>query len=351
MRTSAGLAALILGTCYILLAAQTSSVSGGQPCSSGYQLYHGYCVSGSIPSIENPYVAPFVTTIDTPYGQFLFTGNINVAQPDSSWPTAELVGEIRNNTSKDWVKPKFALVFYDRNNSLIKFSSGREEGILQETIDVGSLDKGQLVPVKASVMLTFPAPRIAAVVARLSSGAIEAKYTFVLLRKSVSEEQRPPNVATRSNKLATKPAPAEFGTTDLHFADRNIDIAFAISKSEVGFVLKNLSQEPLELNWNQVAYVDVGGKSHRVMHTGVKYIERDQPFAPTIIPPSAKIDDIVLPTDYVFFGGGDWSRMAFFPDGERAAAYKGLTFALFMPVKANGFVKNYMFKFKVADVE
>jgi hypothetical protein len=127
-----------------------------------------------------------------------------------------------------------------------------------------------------------------------------------------------------------------------------------VSKQQLGFVLKNKTDEPIEIDWNKVAFVDVTGESHKVIHSGVKFNERSQPLVATTIPPSARIEDIVFPSDYVYFREGQyggWSEYPLFPDGEKAAPYKGQIFTIFMPMKVNGVVKNYSFKFKITDVE
>ena len=61
--------------------------------------------------------------------------------------------------------------------------------------------------------------------------------------------------------------------------------------------LNNKTDNPIKIDWNQVSYVDISGMSHRIIHSGVKYIGRENPQSPTIIPPTAKIADIVFPTD------------------------------------------------------
>jgi hypothetical protein len=45
--------------------------------------------------------------------------------------------------------------------------------------------------------------------------------------------------------------------------------------------------------------VDTDGKSHKVLHRGVAFKDKESSFAPSTIPPTAALEDLILPTDYV----------------------------------------------------
>jgi hypothetical protein len=139
---------------------------------------------------------------------------------------------------------------------------------------------------------------------------------------------------------------------ELILENENFDIGFTINRSRIGFQLQNKSSDPITIDWNQVSYVDPTGSSHRVMHQGVKYSNRDQSLAPTTIPPNASIEDIVLPTDNVSYSSeiNEWTRDPLFPSGTGAEAYEGQSFSVFMPLEIGGETQNYNFVFKIDDV-
>ena len=87
------------------------------------------------------------------------------------------------------------------------------------------------------------------------------------------------------------------------------------------------------------------------MHKGVKLVDREQPQAPTIIPPKAQVDDLVVPTDYMAFISGNWKQENILPDNVVAKQLKGKTVSVFMPLEINGSVKNYSFEFLVSNVQ
>jgi hypothetical protein len=143
---------------------------------------------------------------------------------------------------------------------------------------------------------------------------------------------------------------------DLVFEDDALRIVFKLERHRLEFSLLNKTDSPMKLDWNQMSYVDPESGSHKVMHFGVRYIERDKALAPTVIPPSAKVDDEILPTDLVHYEqygwNKGWNKKPLFPKPEKkeARALIGKTFSAFMPVEINSTTKNYNFVFQITDI-
>ena len=182
-----------------------------------------------------------------------------------------------------------------------------------------------------SVNKTFliEAPVISRYELRFKTGEYPAKYTFVLTKPKASSQ--------------------------LIYEDPFLKIEFSITQKQFGFILQNRTENPIKIDWNQVSYVDVLSESHKVMHSGVKYTDKGNPQTPTLIPPTAKLKDIVYPIDYVSYlpgpSGGLWTEAPLLPEAPEAKNLKGKSFSVFMPLEINGVVKNYLFSFNIADVE
>jgi hypothetical protein len=134
------------------------------------------------------------------------------------------------------------------------------------------------------------------------------------------------------------------------FEDQSIKILFSISETQVGISLHNKTNTPINIDWNNVSYVDIRGMAHGVVHTGVRYIERDRPQVPTIIPPAAMIEDVIVPSDHISYAsgsGGGWSSRALFPDLQETDQYIGKSFSAFMPLEIDGTIKNYSCVFSI----
>lgn len=139
----------------------------------------------------------------------------------------------------------------------------------------------------------------------------------------------------------------------LAFSDRQLEIRFVPSQTQVGFALSNKTGNPIKVDWNNVAYVDPAGQTHKVIRSEVKFIDKDRPQPTSIVPPGANLSDAVFPADYVSYTSGrygGWAEKQIFPDAPRAKDYKGMSFSLFMPLEVNGAIVNYHFVFKVEDV-
>lgn len=234
----------------------------------------------------------------------------------------KIVGNVVNKTSKDWIIANFEVDLLDRSGNKLGTS----------IFSISDLKKDQIKPIgilgDGERLYAIRNPdQISAFDLRFRGGRYPAKYIFVLIK------------------------PAE--SRDLKFSDGQLDIRFLPSKKQISFTLLNMTAGPAMVDWNSAAYVDVLGQSHKVMHSGVKFIDKEKPQVPSVIPPGASISDMVFPADYASYTSGKyggWMEEPLFPDGPNAKDYKGQSFGVFMPIEVNGRVKNYHFVFKVEDV-
>lgn len=89
----------------------------------------------------------------------------------------------------------------------------------------------------------------------------------------------------------------------LSFEDSNIACLFEIGSKEIDFSITNKTKEPLKLIWDD-ASLGIFGRSNKVMHSGVKYIDRNNSYPPSTILPNTRLDDLVVPTDNVYYSEG-----------------------------------------------
>lgn len=129
----------------------------------------------------------------------------------------------------------------------------------------------------------------------------------------------------------------------LEFENAFIKINFEIGK-QFSFKITNKTQSVIEINWQRASFVDTSGQAHQVIHSGVRYIERDKPMSSTIIPPSASVEDIVHPSDYVSYNDG-WKTRDLFHNDLRL--YYGSVFSVLLPIKIKAQSLDYFFTFKV----
>jgi len=92
------------------------------------------------------------------------------------------------------------------------------------------------------------------------------------------------------------------------------DASFDLSvEGGITFVLKNKSESPIEVLWDQSSFINEAGESSRLVHGGVKYIDKDRSQPNTLIPPLAKLSETVYPSDYIEFSVGKWRKRPLLP--------------------------------------
>lgn len=98
------------------------------------------------------------------------------------------------------------------------------------------------------------------------------------------------------------------GISKYRYEDDIIDITWFVESKLFSFTLKNKSDHAIKINWDDISYVDIIGNVGRVMHSGVKYSERNNSQPSTLIPKGASISDVLLPVNNVFFESGEYGR-------------------------------------------
>lgn len=151
------------------------------------------------------------------------------------------------------------------------------------------------------------------------------------------------------------------------FSDEYITIKFFVARSSVLFALQNNSDAAIRVNWDNISFVMPDGSAKRVIHQGVRFMEKDAPMAPSTVPPGSVLRDSLSPSDYQYFvrgSGGGWESADLFdpymvvkkkfqaprqeidPD-----KWKGKTFDIFFPIETKGIQKDYTFTIQLNSME
>ena len=156
------------------------------------------------------------------------------------------------------------------------------------------------------------------------------------------------------------------------YEDGLIKMIFMPSAHQINFIAENKTDYSLKIVWDECVYVDINGASHRVIHSGVRYIDRNNPQAPSIIASKSNLTDMIYPSDYVEWGSGyygsEWKERPLFPtssylvmtttkETENAKEdfkntidrFKDKEFSIVMPIKVEETINEYRFVFKIKD--
>jgi len=150
-------------------------------------------------------------------------------------------------------------------------------------------------------------------------------------------------------------------STNYYFEDSVVKIIWIPSPQEFDFVLINKSTYSIKIIWDEAVFVNENGISHRVIHSGIRYIDRENPKPPSVVPGGATIKDLVYPTDYVYYSSGvGWRRRPLLPVmtgvseedlSSKAKEYIGKTYKILLPLLIEGVINEYVFTFKVDDAK
>ncbi len=152
----------------------------------------------------------------------------------------------------------------------------------------------------------------------------------------------------------------EEGKTKYSYEDDMIKIVWLPLSTQFCFTMYNKTDHSIKIIWDEAAYVDVNGSSGRVMHAGVKYIDRNNPQPPTVVIKNANIDDIIVPTDNIYYESGQyggWITKPMFPNRANSQEelntltkqYIGKDVKVLLPLEIQGTINEYIFTFKVED--
>lgn len=182
----------------------------------------------------------------------------------------------------------------------------------------------------------------------------------------MTQVERPVAAKERYGKQ-TITSQLDSGSSKYFFEDNLVKITWFVTSSKISFVMENKTDHSLKIVWDEAAFVDNAGISQRVMHTGVKYSERNNPQLPTIIVRKGKIYDNIVPTEYVYYREGYYGKYYTNPGGwEEKALFEsvqfngdpqtlqtimkanvGKTFQVLLPISIENVVNDYIFTFKV----
>lgn len=226
------------------------------------------------------------------------------------------------------------------------------------------------------LILSFSVMVLVGCMHELKTRTIKSKTYSASYDLSLNKVERPEKATQRygSQKVDTVSNNSKYRFV---FEDDLVRIFWLADSRNIAFSLENKTDHSIKLLWDEAAFVDENGRSHRVMHSGVKYNDKEKSQAPSIVVRKGSLEDIVFPTDYVSWldGGGymagSWIEKPFFPSSDyysgygkystgkyasfasfdsTVKSYVGKTYQVLLPLQIEDVINDYIFTFKVDDV-
>lgn len=135
------------------------------------------------------------------------------------------------------------------------------------------------------------------------------------------------------------------------YEDDYINIVWFVGYKQFDFSLTNKTDHTIKINWDDISYVDMNGNVGRMMHSGVKYTDRNNIQPATSIPRKASVTDILLPTDNVYWASGQyggWRETPLIPYTYSNGGAEGKTMTILMPIMIENVQNDYTFEFLIS---
>ena len=183
-------------------------------------------------------------------------------------------------------------------------------------------------------------------------------YRMATYDISLSQVESPSNQKDQYSETISK-IEGENGISKYSFEDDNIHIIWYAGLEEFYFTILNKTNHALKINWNEAVYVDIDKKAGKVIHSGVKYAQKNEAQVPSLIPKGSRLEDVVVPADNIYYSSylTSWETKQLFPTSfssdeelNTAQKYEGKEMSVLLPITIENVQNDYLFTFKVDKV-
>ena len=161
----------------------------------------------------------------------------------------------------------------------------------------------------------------------------------------------------------------EAGITKFYFEDDMMRIKWRPAPNDIVFVVHNKTDNPVKIVWDEGKFIDAEGVTHKLLHSGIGYEERNDFHPPTIVYAKDTLEDFVYPADCwqkeesgrkSHKNQGHWKRGSFLLTQIRGTAeelrtkaepFVGKTFQVILALQINGVRTDYVCTFIVNNVD
>lgn len=141
------------------------------------------------------------------------------------------------------------------------------------------------------------------------------------------------------------------GVANMAFTDDIIAIDWSYDvKHRLDFKLKNKSDKLIKILWDNGAYIGNTGRSNRIIHSNVKFIDKDKAQHPTSLHPQSYIDDLVVPTSIIRYSDvlEVWSVGTLVGGSQKELdSYYGQNVKVILPIEIDDIIIDYTFTFEI----
>lgn len=170
-------------------------------------------------------------------------------------------------------------------------------------------------------------------ISRMKSG----KYSLFL-----TDVVKPKNLKIVKGKIES------LGINHYLYEDSFMNFDVVITEKQFEFLLTNKTANTFKVIWDEALYIDENNTSQRVIHKGVRLIDRSNPQAPSIIGGGTKSEELLIPVDNIDYSSysGEWYKENLISFSASKGKYpEDATVKIVLPIETNGNRYEYVFVF------
>ena len=145
----------------------------------------------------------------------------------------------------------------------------------------------------------------------------------------------------------------------MSYKDELLSVLWKIDRNKINFIVKNNGSSSIKIPWDDMAFVGLKNDSHRIIHKGVKYNEKEKEQPPSIVARNTELNDIIIPVDNIYFkeSWNKWSAhpfvddFLFSPEDESTKHPNGKKIQVLLPVIINEKKYEYQFVFEINEMK
>ena len=180
-------------------------------------------------------------------------------------------------------------------------------------------------------------------------------FTHTAYNTSLVLVESPADAKVKYGETKIVTTTGEDGISKYTYEDDYINIVWYIGSKQLNFNLTNKSGYSIKLPWDDMAYVDENGNTMRVIHSGIRFIERNSVQATSVVPKNAKLEDLLIPSDNIYYSSGQyggWREKYLFPqyftlEEANASPAIGKTIRVIFPIIIQDVQNEYVFTFSI----
>lgn len=154
-------------------------------------------------------------------------------------------------------------------------------------------------------------------------------------------------VKPKSSKFTVGESACDDYTKTVIYKDNVISLILAPGEKSFSFELKNISNSTLTINWDDIIYINEKSESQRVVHSGIKYRDVENPQQPSLVAKNSSIKDALVPAKHIHWSSWskEWDVYSLLNWRGTHGHYDGKQVRLIFPIQVNGVSYEYTFLF------